>query len=188
MLRAVPTELPGVLVVEPDVHGDSRGFFLETYHAEKYRALGLLLPFVQDNHSRSVYGTLRGLHLQIRRPQGKLVRVIQGEIRDVAVDARRDSPNFGKWVAVDLSAASFRQIYVPPGFAHGFSVLSPTAEVEYKCTDFYDPTDELGIAWNDPALGISWAIDRPLLSARDSGHARLAELTDRLPRYIDTEP
>lgn len=186
-MRAVRTDLPGVVAVEPDVHGDARGFFLETYHAEKYRALGIAGPFVQDNHSRSVFGTIRGLHLQIRRPQGKLVRVIVGEIRDVAVDVRLGSPNFGKWVAIHLSADSFRQCYVPPGFAHGFSVLSPVAEVEYKCTDFYDPSDELGIAWNDPAIGISWGLDHPILSARDSHHASLAAVADRLPRYVDTE-
>ncbi len=186
-MRVVQTALAGVLAVEPDVHADARGFFLETYHAEKYRALGVPGPFVQDNHSRSLFGTIRGLHLQVRRPQGKLVRAIQGEILDVAVDVRRGSPNFGRWVAVRLSADSFRQCYVPPGFAHGFSVLSPTAEVEYKCTDFYDPTDELGIAWNDPALGIRWELDHPILSDRDRGHSPLSAVFERLPRFLGTE-
>ncbi len=182
-MRVAQTDLPGVLAIDPDVHGDARGFFLETYHAEKYRDLGIAGPFVQDNHSRSVFGTIRGLHLQVRRPQGKLVRVIHGEILDVAVDVRSGSPDFGRWVAVRLSSENFRQLYVPQGFAHGFSVLSPTAEVEYKCTDFYDPSDELGIAWDDPALAIAWGLEEPLLSARDRGHARLAAVAERLPRY-----
>jgi dTDP-4-dehydrorhamnose 3,5-epimerase len=174
-VRFVPTELPGVVVVEPDVFRDSRGFFLETYHVDKYRAAGIEGPFVQDNHSRSVRGTIRGLHFQIRRPQGKLVRVIAGEIFDVAVDVRRGSPTFGRWVGFTLSAADFRQSYIPPGFAHGFCVLSEIAEVEYKCTQPYDPADERGIAWNDPHLAIDWPIRKPLLSDRD---ARLPSLAD----------
>jgi len=135
----VPTDIPDVVVIEPDVHADGRGFFLETYHADRYREHGIAGPFVQDNHSRSVAGTLRGLHLQIRRPQGKLIRVIEGEIFDVAVDVRRGSPTFGRWVGETLSAGNFKQMYVPPGFAHGFAVVSPIAQVEYKCTDLYDP-------------------------------------------------
>jgi dTDP-4-dehydrorhamnose 3,5-epimerase len=182
-MRVVPTELPGVILIEPDVHVDSRGFFLETYHAQRYRELGLTLPFVQDNHSRSVYGTVRGLHLQVRRPQAKLVRVIEGEVYDVAVDVRRGSPTFGRWVGLILSADRFEQYYIPVGFAHGFSVLSPAAQIEYKCTDLYDPSDELGIAWNDPALSIDWKVDRPLLSEKDRRHRPLAELMDRLPQY-----
>src|SRR5687767_10871695 len=157
-MRFMAAEIPEVVIVEPDVYHDARGFFLETYHVEKYRAGGVVEPFVQDNHSRSVANTLRGLHLQLRRPQGKLVRVIEGEIFDVAVDVRPGSANFGRWVGVTLTAANFKQCYVPPGFAHGFCVMSAMAQVEYKCTDVYDPADEIGIAWNDPAIGIAWPI------------------------------
>ncbi len=185
-MRAVRTELPGVILIEPDVHRDARGFFVETYHEENYRALGVEGQFVQDNQSRSVCGTVRGLHLQVGRPQAKLVRVIEGEIFDVAVDVRRGSPTFGKWVGNTLSAGTFRQCYVPIGFAHGFSVLSPFAEIAYKCTDFYDPAAEVGIAWNDPTLAISWRVERPILSERDRHHPPLAGLTDRLPRYSPT--
>jgi dTDP-4-dehydrorhamnose 3,5-epimerase len=180
-VRVAATEIPDVLVVEPAVHPDGRGFFLETYHAERYREHGIAGPFVQDNHSRSQAGTLRGLHLQLRRPQGKLIRVIEGEIFDVAVDVRRGSPTFGRWVGLELTAENFRQVYVPPGFAHGFCVISPTAQVEYKCTEFYDRASEIGIAWNDPAIGISWPVAQPLLSPRDARHPLLAELTDTLP-------
>jgi dTDP-4-dehydrorhamnose 3,5-epimerase len=180
-VRVVPTELPGVVVIEPDVHRDGRGFFLETYHADRYRGHGVPGPFVQDNHSQSVAGTLRGLHLQLRHPQGKLIRVVEGEVFDVAVDVRRGSPTFGRWVSVTLTADNFRQCYVPPGFAHGFFVVSPIAQLEYKCTDLYDPASEIGIAWNDPAIGISWPVTHPVLSHRDSQHPTLAELGDRLP-------
>jgi dTDP-4-dehydrorhamnose 3,5-epimerase len=182
-VRVVPTAIPGVVIIEPKVHQDGRGFFLETYHAERYREYGIARPFVQDNHSRSVGGTLRGLHLQLRHPQGKLIRVIEGEIFDVAVDVRRNSPMFGRWVGVKLTAESFQQFYVPPGFAHGFAVVSPIAQVEYKCTDIYDPASEVGIAWNDPALGIAWPVTDPTLSARDARHPSLASLTDKLPIY-----
>jgi dTDP-4-dehydrorhamnose 3,5-epimerase len=182
-VRVVPTAIPGVVIIEPEVHQDGRGFFLETYHAERYREYGIAGPFVQDNHSRSVGATLRGLHLQLRHPQGKLIRVIEGEIFDVAVDVRRNSPTFGRWVGVSVSAENFRQLYVPPGFAHGFAVVSPTAQVEYKCTDIYDPASEVGIAWNDPALGIAWPVSDPTLSLRDAGHPSLATLADKLPIY-----
>ena len=182
-MRFVPAEIPGVVIIEPDVHKDSRGFFLETYHAEKYLAGGIAGSFVQDNHSRSVKGTLRGLHLQLSRAQGKLVRVIEGEIFDVAVDVRRGSPTFGKWVGITLSAENFRQCYLPPGFAHGFAVMSPVAQVEYKCTDIYDPKSELGIAWNDPAIGINWPVAEPLLSERDTRHLPLSAVIDRLPLF-----
>jgi dTDP-4-dehydrorhamnose 3,5-epimerase len=182
-VRVIPTELPGVLVIEPDVHRDGRGFFLETYHAERYREHGIAGPFVQDNHSRSVARTLRGLHLQLHRPQGKLIRVIEGEVFDVAVDVRRGSPTFARWVSVTLSADSLRQCYVPPGFAHGFCVVSPIAQLEYKCTDLYDPGSEIGIAWNDPALGIRWPVTDPILSPRDSRHPTIGELGDRLPAW-----
>jgi dTDP-4-dehydrorhamnose 3,5-epimerase len=179
----VPTELPDVLVIEPNVHVDGRGFFLETYHADRYREHGIAAPFVQDNHSRSAARTLRGLHLQLHRPQGKLIRVIEGEIFDVAVDVRRGSPTFGRWVSVRLSAENFTQCYVPPGFAHGFCVLSPVAQVEYKCTDLYDAQSEVGVAWDDPALGIAWPVANPVLSIRDSRHPTLAELTKTLPEW-----
>ncbi len=167
--------LPGVIVIEPDVYRDPRGFFLETYHAEKYRANGLPLAFVQDNHSLSAQGTLRGLHLQLRRPQGKLVRAIQGEIWDVAVDIRPESPTFRQWFAVVLSADNFKQLYIPPGYAHGFCVLSEVAQVEYKCTALYDPADERGVAYNDPELAVAWPISDPLLSNRDKANPTLAD-------------
>lgn len=182
-MRFEPAAIPGVVIVEPDVYRDSRGFFLETYHAEKYMAAGIPAPFVQDNHSRSVKDTLRGLHLQLQRPQGKLVRVIEGEIFDVAVDVRRGSPTFGSWSGVRLSADNFRQCYLPPGFAHGFAVLSPVAQVEYKCTDVYDPASQLGIAWNDPDIGIEWPLSRPLLSERDARQLTLAAVMERLPLF-----
>ena len=187
-VRVAATDLPGVLVIEPDVHRDGRGFFLETYHAEKYRAAGIDGPFPQDNHSHSVQGTLRGLHLQLRRPQGKLIRAIEGEIFDVAVDVRVGSPTFGRWCGVTLSAGNFRQCYVPPGFAHGFFVLSPVAQVEYKCTDLYDPADEIGIAWDDPAIGIHWPVDAPILSERDRRNPTLAEVMAVLPEWRPDAP
>lgn len=187
-MRIVPTALPEVLIIEPDVFQDERGFFLETYHVERYAAYGIAGVFVQDNHSRSTYGTVRGLHLQVARPQAKLVRVVAGEIFDVAVDVRRGSPTFGKWAGVRLSADSFRQCYVPHGFAHGFSVLSPYADVEYKCTDVYDPSAQLGLAWNDPTLQIPWGVETPILSARDRENPTLAEAFDRLPLYSAAEP
>ena len=182
-MKFLPTELPGVIIVEPDVYRDPRGFFLETYHATKYREGGIAVTFVQDNHSRSTRGTLRGLHAQIQHAQGKLVRVLHGEIFDVAVDIRRGSPSFRRWVSMTLSAESARQCYVPPGFAHGFCVTSDCAEVEYKCTDYYDPTDELRILWNDPAIGIAWPVGDPILSAKDSAAPPLADLTPLLPMF-----
>jgi dTDP-4-dehydrorhamnose 3,5-epimerase len=165
-MRFLTTELPGVIVVEPDVFRDPRGFFLETYHEEKYRKGGIDARFVQDNHSRSVRATLRGLHAQKSRPQGKLVRAVKGRIFDVALDIRAGSPTFGKHVGVELSDEDMRQIYVPPGYAHGFCVLSETAEVEYKCTDFYDKADEIGVRWD--SAGIDWPIKDPLLSPKDA--------------------
>ena len=181
-MRFMPTAIPGVLVIEPDVYRDGRGYFLESYHADRYREGGIEEPFVQDNHSRSVLGTLRGLHLQLRHPQGKLIRVIEGENYDVAVDVRRGSPTFGRFVAVTLSADNFLQCYIPRGFAHGFCVTSVVAQVEYKCTDVYDPATEIGIAWNDPALAIPWPLTDPILSERDRHHPRLAEVST-LPTY-----
>jgi dTDP-4-dehydrorhamnose 3,5-epimerase len=174
------TDLPGVCIIEPTVHRDPRGFFLETYHAAKFAAAGIDVQFVQDNHSASVRNTLRGLHLQRTKPQGKLIRVIEGEIWDVAVDVRPDQSTFGRWTATTLSAENFRQLWVPPGFAHGFCVMSDRAQVEYKCTTLYDPADELGIAYDDPDIGIPWPISSPLLSDRDSRHPRLAEVRARL--------
>jgi len=185
-LKTTPTELPEILLIQPDVHRDERGFFVETFHAERYRKAGLTKPFVQDNHSRSARGTLRGLHVQIARPQGKLVRVTQGEVFDVAVDIRRGSPNFGRFIGAVLSAEGFEQLWIPEGFAHGFCVLSEFAELQYKCTDVYDPTSELTIAWNDPEIGIRWPTEEPLLSEKDRGGIRLADCAlDRLPSYSD---
>ncbi len=182
-MRFVPTELPGVIVIEPDVYRDDRGFFLETYHQQKYADAGIAVTFVQDNHSRSLRGTVRGLHAQRRHPQGKLVRVLQGEILDVIVDIRRGSPTFSRWIGIELSADNFRQCYIPPGFAHGFCVLSDWAEFEYKCTDWYDPTDEIRLLWNDPDIGITWPVQNPQLSDKDRAGRPLREIMDLLPLY-----
>jgi dTDP-4-dehydrorhamnose 3,5-epimerase len=168
-VKLTPTAIPDVVVIEPVVHRDQRGFFLETWHAEKFRRAGLDLEFVQDNHSGSVAGTLRGLHYQIERPQGKLVRVTAGEIFDVAVDLRRSSPTFGKWVGVALSAENRLQLWIPPGFAHGYCVTAGGAEVAYKCTDLYFAEHERTLRWNDPVIGITWPVTRtPLVSAKDA--------------------
>ena len=182
-MKFISTTLPGVLVIEPDVYRDPRGFFLETYAETKYRGGGIDAAFVQDNHSRSVRNTLRGLHAQVTRPQAKLLRVVAGEIFDVAVDIRRGSPTFGRSFDVSLSAENFRQIYIPCGFAHGFCVMSDIAEVEYKCSDVYVPQDEITIQWNDPAIGVRWPVAEPLLSTRDLAGKPLAELVERLPLY-----
>ena len=183
-----PTALQGVVLVEPRVHRDARGFFLETYRASLYAAAGIGPHFVQDNHSRSEGPVLRGLHAQRRRPQGKLVRTVEGEIFDVAVDIRRGSPTFGRWVGAALSAENHRQLYVPPGFAHGFCVVRAPAQVEYKCTDYYDPEDELGIVWNDPELAVAWPQAQPLVSDKDRRLPRLAEVMELLPRYAEGPP
>jgi dTDP-4-dehydrorhamnose 3,5-epimerase len=182
-VKVEATALPGVLLVEPVVHRDARGFFLETYHAGKYAAAGIDAVFVQDNHSRSEGPILRGLHAQSRRPQGKLVRAIEGTIFDVAVDIRRGSPTFGRWFGCELSAANCRQLWIPEGFAHGFCVVAGPVQVEYKCTALYDRDDELAIAWNDPEIGIAWPIASPLLSPRDAAAPTLAQARDRLPRF-----
>lgn len=176
-MRFVPSEIPEVLLIEPQVFGDSRGFFMETWHAAKFAAAGLDLSFVQDNHSKSVQGTLRGLHYQIEKPQGKLVRVISGEVFDVAVDLRKSSPFFGRWIGDTLSAENKKMLWVPPGFGHGFYVLSPEAEFVYKCTELYAPEHERCIRWDDPELGISWPLlaQAPLLSAKDLAGVSLAE-------------
>ena len=176
------TDIPGVVLVKPRVHSDDRGFFVETYHEPRYRENGIPDRFVQDNHSRSAQNTLRGLHAQLDPEQGKLVRAVEGEIFDVAVDIRVGSPTFRNWVGVALSADNFRQLWVPPGFAHGFCVTSPVAQVEYKCTELYDPEREIEIAWNDPQIGITWPTLEPLLSTKDAAAPRLAEIT-QLPRF-----
>lgn len=167
-IKVTPCALPEVLIIEPPVFGDARGFFMETFHTRKYAELGIARPFVQDNHSRSRRGILRGLHYQLRQPQGKLVYVVRGEVFDVAVDIRRGSPTFGKWVGEYLSEENKRQIFVPPGFAHGFYVTSAEADVFYKCTDFYRREDEYGILWSDAGLAIDWPLQgEPLLSEKD---------------------
>jgi dTDP-4-dehydrorhamnose 3,5-epimerase len=186
-VRAIPTSLREVLLIELDVHRDPRGVFCEMYEAGKYQALGIGSPFVQDNCSRSVGGTLRGLHLQVERPQAKLIHVVEGEIYDVAVDVRLGSPTFGRWVANTLSGERFTQCFIPPGFAHGFAVTSGFAVVTYKCSDTYHPAGEIGIAWNDPALAIPWPITAPLLSDRDRRHPTLEQVSPRLPMFGRTD-
>lgn len=189
-MKFLPTsDLPEVVVVEPSVLRDERGFFLEVYHQRKFREGGVPDTFVQDNHSCSVRGTLRGLHAQLTKPQGKLVRAVTGEIFDVAVDIRPGSPTFGRWVGEILSGENFRQLWVPPGFAHGFCVLSETAHVQYKCTELYDREDEIALLWNDPEIGIAWPVNdlgNPLLSPKDRAAltlAGLAEILHQLPLY-----
>lgn len=172
-MRVTETAILGVLIVEPKVHGDDRGFFLETWHAERYAAAGIREPFVQDNHSRSQPGVLRGLHFQVSKPQGKLVRCVRGAIWDVAADIRSDSPTYGCWVGVELSEENHRQLWIPPGLAHGFCVPERVSEVEYKCTALYDQADESGVIWNDPRLGIAWPGTDWQLSERDRGWDRL---------------
>ena len=173
-MNVYQTSLPDVCVIEPSVFADSRGFFLETWQAERYQQAHLPGLFVQDNHSYSTRGVLRGLHYQLQHPQGKLVYVLQGEVFDVAVDIRQGSPTFGHWVGEILSGDNHRQLYIPPGFAHGFCVLSEAAHFLYKCTDFYAPGDEYGLRWDDPALGIAWPVSNPSLSAKDQHYPTLA--------------
>ncbi len=178
------TKLPGVLIVEPDVFGDERGFFLETWSTTRYEEAGIPGPFVQDNISFSTKGILRGLHFQHPQSQGKLVQILSGEVVDVAVDIRAGSPTFGQSVSEALSGTNHRQMYIPPGFAHGYCVTSETALFSYKCTDFYSPATEGGIIWNDPDLGIDWPTDEPILSAKDSDYPRLKDIPlDRLPPF-----
>jgi dTDP-4-dehydrorhamnose 3,5-epimerase len=176
-MQSTPCTIPGVMLLEPKVFGDDRGFFFESFnHAKFESAIGRSVTFVQDNHSCSIKHVLRGLHYQIRQPQGKLIRVVRGEVFDVAVDIRRSSPTFGQWVGQILSAENKRQLWVPEGFAHGFVVLSDTAECLYKSTDYYAPEHERCIAWNDPAIGIQWPIEcAPVLSAKDRKGTSLAE-------------
>ena len=176
--------LPEVLLIEPNRFGDARGYFLEAYHQERYAAAGIQLDFVQDNLSRSVRGILRGLHLQHPNDQGKLVYVLAGEVFDAAVDVRVGSPNFGKWTGALLSSEDHRQLWIPPGFAHGFCVTSETALFAYKCTALYSVADELGVAWNDPAIAIPWPVAEPQLSGKDKGLPHLADIDPaRLPRF-----
>src|SRR3984893_11047796 len=183
-MERVQTSLPDVFELRPAVHRDSRGFFIETYHRSKFSELGIEDTFVQDNHSRSAHGTLRGLHYQLHHPQAKLCRVVEGEALDVAVDIRFGSPHFGKWTSVLLSSAEQNQIYIPAGFAHGFLALTDKIQLLYKCSDFYDPADEHGIAWNDPDLHIAWGVENPLVSEKDTRHPTLAEARrEFLPRY-----
>ncbi|MEE4382470.1 MAG: dTDP-4-dehydrorhamnose 3,5-epimerase [Pseudomonadales bacterium] len=176
-MRTVDTKLPGVVIIEPDVYRDERGYFMESWNAARYRELGIDVDFVQDNHSRSSRWTLRGLHYQLNRPQGKLVRATVGTVFDVAVDLRRDSPHFGEWVGVELSAENHRQLWIPPGFAHGFLVLSEVAEFQYKCTTFYDRDSDRSLLWSEPSVGIAWPLPdgvEPLLSPKDRAGGTLA--------------
>ena len=180
-MNIIETGISGAVIIEPQVFGDGRGFFIETFQAERYRQQAHIdLPFVQDNHSRSTRGVLRGLHFQKTKPQGKLVRVVRGEVFDVIVDLRRDSPSFGQWHGVWLSAENHRQFWLPPGTAHGFVVTSDSADFEYKCTDYYDPTDEGCLLWNDPQLKIDWPVANPKLSDKDKAGQSLAELVAEL--------
>ena len=173
-MRAIPTSIPEVLVLEPKVFGDARGFFYESFNRRAFRdATGIDADFVQDNHSRSTRGVLRGLHYQLRQPQGKLVRVVRGSVFDVAVDLRRSSPTFGQWVGETLSDENQRQLWIPPGFGHGFLVLSESADFTYKMTDYYAPEHERCVAWDDPALGIRWPIEEPIILERDLGYPDL---------------
>jgi len=185
-VKVLATELPGLVVIEPTVHRDARGWFLESWRESRYREHGIDVGFVQDNHSRSQRGTLRGLHAQLApRAQAKLVRCVSGAIFDVAVDIRRGSPTYGGWAGFELSAENFRQLYIPAGFAHGFCVLSETAEVEYKCSEVYAPEHEIAIAWNDPRIGVRWPVQDPVLSPRDREALPLADWArqGRLPPY-----
>ena len=183
-MEAFETELPGVMILEPKVFGDARGFFLETWNRARYEQAGIAADFVQDNLSFSGKRTLRGLHFQNPNAQGKLVQVIQGEVYDVAVDIRQGSPTFGKWVGITLSAENSRQLFIPAGFAHGFCVTSESALFSYKCTDFYNPKAEVSIIWNDPDIGIDWPVMEPELSENDRLADRLSQLPpDKLPYY-----
>ena len=183
-LRLIDTSIPDVLLIEPNVYNDSRGFFFETFHHRKYADVGINEMFVQDNYSHSKQGIVRGLHYQLLHPQGKLIFVISGEIFDVAVDIRRGSPTFGQWFGTILSAENKRQIYVPEGFAHGFCVLSESADIMYKCTDFYNAEDEYGIFWSDETIAINWSVKTPVLSDKDKRFQRLTETPVKdLPIY-----
>lgn len=181
-MKVIETQLPGVLIIEPRAFGDHRGFFLETFQVERYREHGIDLPFVQDNHSRSARGVLRGLHFQRTRPQGKLVSVSRGAVYDVAVDIDPQSATCGQFVGVELNDENHRQLWVPPGYAHGFCVISEVADFQYKCTDYYQPEDEGGLLWNDPDVGIPWPFVEPQLSAKDQVNPRLRDLLSGVAR------
>ncbi len=182
-MNVIETAIPGVLIIEPKVLGDPRGFFLEVFQAQRYAQTGIGRPFVQDNLSRSAQGVLRGLHIQNPKPQGKLVTVLRGCVLDVAVDIRTGSPAFGRHVAIELSEENRRQVWIPRGLAHGFVVRSESADFFYKCDEVYSPADELVLRWNDPRLGIDWGSESPKVTTRDSAGLLLAELSGRLPRY-----
>lgn len=183
-MKVIQTDLPGVLVIEPKVFGDQRGYFLETFQAERYSDAGIDRNFVQDNLSFSAKGVLRGLHFQIKHPQAKLVQVLKGSVYDVAVDIRPESPTFGKWAGTELSEDNHRQFFIPEGFAHGFCVLTGTALFSYKCSDYYKPDDEGGIIWSDPEIGIDWPLKNPVLSQKDSVYPRLSGISHaNLPVY-----
>ena len=183
-MQIIQTSLPGVVLIQPRVFSDARGFFMETYRQNVLAGAGIHEEFVQDNHSRSSRGVLRGLHYQLRNPQAKLCRVARGEVLDVAVDVRLGSPNFGKWVGVVLSEENATQIYIPKGFAHGFVVRSETVDFLYKCSDYFVGSDDRGVLWNDPAIGIDWEMPDPILSDKDKGYLPLAQIAhDQLPRY-----
>ncbi len=186
-MKILPSSLPEILIIEPSVFQDERGFFMETYQQRRYTEAGIESVFVQDNLSYSVRGTLRGLHYQVKHAQAKLIQVIEGTIFDVALDIRRGSPSFGQWTSVHLSAENKRQLFLPQGFAHGFCVLSESAQVVYKCTDYYAAEDEGGVLWSDPALAIDWPISKPLLSEKDSQLPLLADIPpERLPVYEES--
>lgn len=180
-MEIIKTSIPEVIVFIPPVFTDSRGYFLETYQQHKYAEAGISKPFVQDNQSYSTKNVLRGLHFQLRHPQAKLVRVTQGSVFDVAIDIRKNSPTFGKWHGEILSAENRKQMYIPENFAHGFCILSDSAEFVYKCTDFYVPGDESGLIWNDPQLGIKWPIEQPILSDKDAMLPSLVDVLELLP-------
>ncbi|MDE3019587.1 MAG: dTDP-4-dehydrorhamnose 3,5-epimerase [Nitrospirota bacterium] len=182
-MRFIETALKGVVLIEIDVFPDERGHFFEISHAKKYAEGGIAAPFVQSNFSRSCRGTLRGLHYQLQQPQGKLVTVVEGTIFDVAVDIQVGSPTFGQYVCYELSVENKRQLYIPPGYAHGVCALTDTVGVVYNCTDFYSPKDERGILWSDPAIGIAWPVKQPLLSPKDAAYKTLADMAGELPVY-----
>jgi len=182
-MNVIETAIPGVLIVEPKLFGDPRGFFMELYREDRYAGSGIAARFVQDNLSRSAQGVLRGLHFQNPRSQGKLVTVLRGSVLDVAVDVRTGSPTFGRHLAIELSDENRRQLWVPRGFAHGFLVRSDSADFFYKCDEVYSPADEVVLRWDDPELGIDWGCNSPKVSARDSGGISFAQLAGRLPRY-----
>jgi dTDP-4-dehydrorhamnose 3,5-epimerase len=180
-MTLIPTKIPDIRLIQPQVFEDPRGFFLESYNQKLYAEVGITAIFIQDNHSRSQKNTLRGLHAQLKRPQGKLIRVIQGEVFDVVVDLRRNSPTYKKWEGFLLSERNFQQCYIPAGFAHGFCVLSEMAEFEYKVTDYYDPANELHLLWNDPEIGIDWPVKNPILSPKDAQGVLFKDVAAQLP-------